>query len=147
MYGNTGFHLKSSDVLHVKVYVAHTHIELYIYIYIYMSTRFAKEDFETHAHAKQLSRILELARKRSIASASFFGAVDFSVKMSMLAVLGIGGTMVADGNLTVGELSSFLMYTLYVGFSFAGMSSFYSGIAIMILHIYIYIYIYIDRYR
>jgi len=88
---------------------------------------FAKEDFETQAHQDKISGILELARKRSLASATFFGTVDFSVKMSMLAVLGYGGQMVADGALTVGELSSFLMYTLYVGFSFAGMSSFYSG--------------------
>jgi ABC-type multidrug transport system fused ATPase/permease subunit len=34
--------------------------------------------------------------------------------------------MVADGLLTSGELTSFLMYTIYVGFSFAGLSSFYS---------------------
>ncbi|OQS05969.1 ATP-binding cassette sub-family B member 10, mitochondrial-like, partial [Thraustotheca clavata] len=89
---------------------------------------FAKEGFETEAHEKEIAGILELARKRSLASSTFFGSVDFSVKMSMLAVLGYGGSMVAENALTVGELSSFLMYTLYVGFSFAGMSSFYSDI-------------------
>ncbi|RLO08086.1 hypothetical protein DYB28_013208 [Aphanomyces astaci] len=35
--------------------------------------------------------------------------------------------MVAQHALSVGELGSFLMYTLYVGVSFAGMSSFYTG--------------------
>ncbi|KAF0694390.1 Aste57867_14730 [Aphanomyces stellatus] len=89
---------------------------------------FAKESFETAAHAEKISGILALAQKRSLASATFFGAVDLSVKMSMLGVLGYGGSMVADGVLTVGELSAFLMYTLYVGMSFAGMSSFYSEI-------------------
>ena len=90
--------------------------------------RFAKEEYETTAHEAKIAGILDLAQKRSLASSTFFGAVDFSVKMSMLAVLGYGGSMVAEEALTVGELSSFLMYTLYVGFSFAGVSSFYSGI-------------------
>ncbi|EQC37148.1 hypothetical protein SDRG_05375 [Saprolegnia diclina VS20] len=89
---------------------------------------FAKEEHETTAHEAKIAGILNLAQKRSLASSTFFGAVDFSVKMSMLAVLGYGGSMVAEEALTVGELSSFLMYTLYVGFSFAGVSSFYSDI-------------------
>ncbi|ETV74110.1 hypothetical protein, variant [Aphanomyces astaci] len=89
---------------------------------------FAKETFETNAHLEKIQGILGLAQKRSMASATFFGAVDLSVKMSMLGVLGYGGTMVAQNALSVGELGSFLMYTLYVGVSFAGMSSFYTEI-------------------
>lgn len=87
---------------------------------------FAKEDHEKRVHQDTIDRVLALARKRSLASATFFGSVDLAVKMSMLGVLGYGGQMVVDGALTSGELTSFLLYTLYVGFSFAGMSSFYS---------------------
>lgn len=89
---------------------------------------FAKEDDEIQMHSAKVDEVLDLARKRSMASALFFGSVDFSVKMSMLGVLGYGGSMVLDGTLTSGELTSFLMYSLYVGFSFAGMSSFYSDL-------------------
>lgn len=87
---------------------------------------FAQENREESVHQSKMDAVLALARKRSLASATFFGGVDLSVKMSMLAVLGYGGQMVSDGLLTSGELTSFLLYTLYVGFSFAGMSSFYS---------------------
>ncbi|KAG7380697.1 Multidrug resistance protein 1 [Phytophthora pseudosyringae] len=87
---------------------------------------FAKEAQEVETHRGKVDEVLALARKRSLASATFFGGVDFGVKMSMLGVLGYGGQMVADGLLTSGELTSFLLYTLYVGFSFAGMSSFYA---------------------
>lgn len=87
---------------------------------------FSKEAHEVANYRKKVDQVLALARKRSLASATFFGGVDFGVKMSMLGVLGYGGQMVADGLLTSGELTSFLLYTLYVGFSFAGLSSFYA---------------------
>lgn len=88
---------------------------------------FAAEETEKDNYRRQIDSVLELAKKRSIAGAGFFGAVDLMVKMSMLSVLGFGGQMVAEGALSVGELTSFLMYTIYVGFSFAGMSTFYTG--------------------
>ncbi|KAE9197305.1 hypothetical protein PF004_g19868 [Phytophthora fragariae] len=87
---------------------------------------FAKEPHEVEAHRGKVDEVLALARKRSLASATFFGGVDFGVKMSTLGVLGYGGQMVMDGLLTSGDLTSFLLYTLYVGFSFAGLSSFYA---------------------
>ncbi|CAI5717206.1 unnamed protein product [Hyaloperonospora brassicae] len=87
---------------------------------------FAKEPHEVQAYGKKVDGALALARKRSLASATFFGGVDFGVKMSMVGVLGYGGQMVVEGSLTSGELTSFLLYTLYVGFSVAGMSSFYA---------------------
>ncbi|RLN66107.1 hypothetical protein BBJ28_00017580, partial [Nothophytophthora sp. Chile5] len=87
---------------------------------------FAKEPYEVANHGRKVDEVLTLARKRSLASATFFGGVDLSVKMSMLGVMGYGGQMVVDGLLTSGELTSFLLYTLYVGLSFAGMSSFYA---------------------
>ncbi|DBA04329.1 TPA: hypothetical protein N0F65_002091 [Lagenidium giganteum] len=61
---------------------------------------FAKEEHEIDQHNKKVDEVLSLARQRSLASATFFGGVDFSVKMSMLAVLGYGGQMVADGIIT-----------------------------------------------
>jgi len=41
-------------------------------------------------------------------------------------VLAIGGQMVASGSITIGDLSSFLLYTIYAGSSISGLSSFYS---------------------
>ncbi|CCI50217.1 unnamed protein product [Albugo candida] len=89
---------------------------------------FAKEHHEIQKYESRLCDALSLSCKRSKASAAFFGGVDLSVKMSTLAVLGYGGHMVANGLLTTGELTSFMMYTIYVGFSFAGLSQFYSNL-------------------
>ena len=44
----------------------------------------------------------------------------------MLMVLAIGGQMVSSGSISIGDLSSFLLYTIYAGSSISGLSSFYS---------------------
>ncbi|KAG8001465.1 ATP-binding cassette sub-family B member 10 [Nibea albiflora] len=49
-----------------------------------------------------------------------------SGNLMILSVLYKGGLMMASQHMTVGELSSFLMYTFWVGISIAGLSSFYS---------------------
>lgn len=46
--------------------------------------------------------------------------------LTILALLYFGGGMVQSGGISIGELSSFLMYTAYAGSSMFGLSSFYS---------------------
>src|SRR5579862_9050944 len=46
--------------------------------------------------------------------------------MTILALLYSGSQMVKSGAISIGELSSFLMYTAYAGSSLVGLSSFYS---------------------
>ena len=46
--------------------------------------------------------------------------------MTILALLYVGGGMVNSGALSIGDLTSFLMYTAYAGSSMFGLSSFYS---------------------
>lgn len=46
--------------------------------------------------------------------------------MTILALLYVGGSMVQSGAISIGELTSFLMYTAYAGSSMFGLSSFYS---------------------
>src|SRR6478672_6155465 len=46
--------------------------------------------------------------------------------MTILSLLYVGGGMVQSGAISIGELTSFLMYTAYAGSSLFGLSSFYS---------------------
>lgn len=64
---------------------------------------------------ERVNVVLGLARKEAIASAIFFGSTGWSGNVTMLALLGYGGTLVSQGDLTVGALSSMLLYTVYVG--------------------------------
>jgi len=45
-----------------------------------------------------------------------------------IAILLVGGSMVMGSEISVGELTSFLLYTGYVGASVGGLTSFYSEI-------------------
>lgn len=44
----------------------------------------------------------------------------------MISVLYYGGTLVADSSITIGALTSFLLYAAYIGVSIGGLTSFYS---------------------
>lgn len=46
--------------------------------------------------------------------------------MTILALLYVGGGLVQSGGISIGDLTSFLMYTAYAGSSLFGLSSFYS---------------------
>eukprot|EP00005_Dracoamoeba_jomungandri_P004206 CAMPEP_0174258762 /NCGR_PEP_ID=MMETSP0439-20130205/7698_1 /TAXON_ID=0 /ORGANISM="Stereomyxa ramosa, Strain Chinc5" /LENGTH=326 /DNA_ID=CAMNT_0015342389 /DNA_START=952 /DNA_END=1932 /DNA_ORIENTATION=- len=46
--------------------------------------------------------------------------------MAMLSILAYGGTLVAEGELTVGLLTSFMLYSIYVGAALSGSAKFYS---------------------
>lgn len=51
-----------------------------------------------------------------------------SCDMAMLAVLYQGSTLVLSGAMSLGDLTSFLLYSIYVGFSFTGISSLYGNL-------------------
>ncbi|EER28786.1 ATP-binding cassette permease mdl1 [Coccidioides posadasii str. Silveira] len=90
------------------------------------SQSFAGERLEVSRYNHQVKRIFELGKKESFISATFFSATGFTGNMTILALLYVGGGMVQSGGITIGELTSFLMYTVYAGSSMFGLSSFYS---------------------
>lgn len=90
------------------------------------SQAFAGEILEVHRYNTQVRKIFELGKKESLISATFFSTTGFMGNMTILALLYIGGGMVSQGTITIGELTSFLMYTAYAGSSLFGLSSFYS---------------------
>ncbi|KDQ50907.1 hypothetical protein JAAARDRAFT_41689 [Jaapia argillacea MUCL 33604] len=77
---------------------------------------------------ERVTNVLTLARKEAIASGVFFGATGWSGNVTLLALLGYGGTLVAKGIISVGDLSSLLLYTVYVGSGLQMLTSFFSSI-------------------
>ncbi|KAM6184901.1 ATP-binding cassette sub-family B member 10, mitochondrial [Rhynchocyon petersi] len=87
---------------------------------------FGKEMMEIQKYTSQVQHVMQLARKEALARAGFFGAVGLSGNLIVLSVLYKGGLLMGTAHMTVGELSSFLMYAFWVGLSIGGLSSFYS---------------------
>lgn len=90
------------------------------------SQAFAGEIQEIGRYNKQVRRIFNLGRKESIIAATFFGSTGWAGNMTILALLIVGGNLVRSGAMTMGDLTSFMMYTVFAGSSLFGVSGFYS---------------------
>ncbi|KAI8983895.1 P-loop containing nucleoside triphosphate hydrolase protein [Pilobolus umbonatus] len=89
---------------------------------------FAKEPVEERRYNNEVQHAFDLAKKEAFASGAFFGGAGLTGNLAVLAVLWYGGHMVMENVITIGELTSFMLYTAYVGTSLGGMTSFYSEI-------------------
>ncbi|KAF2397972.1 ABC multidrug transporter Mdr2 [Trichodelitschia bisporula] len=90
------------------------------------SQAFAGEVQEVARYNKQVRRIFTLGKREALISATFFSSSGFMGNLTILALLYVGSSMVKSGAISIGELTSFLMYTAYAGSSLFGLSGFYS---------------------
>ncbi|GAM82734.1 hypothetical protein ANO11243_007200 [Dothideomycetidae sp. 11243] len=90
------------------------------------SQAFAGEIQEVNRYNKQVRKIFELGKREAYLSAVFFSTSGFMGNITFLSLLWFGGGMVRSGEISVGDLTSFLMYTAYAGSSLFGLSGFYS---------------------
>ncbi|XP_075034876.1 ATP-binding cassette sub-family B member 10, mitochondrial [Mixophyes fleayi] len=87
---------------------------------------FGKELLEMKKYDIKSEHVLDLTNKEASARAGFFGLTGLSGNLIVLAVLYKGGLLTGAAQMTVGELSAFLMYAFWVGISIGGLSSFYA---------------------
>ena len=82
---------------------------------------------------ERVNSVLALIRKEAVATGIFFGSTGWSGNVTLLALLGYGewflssginiaglfpctgGSLVSQGHISVGDLTSLLLYTVYVG--------------------------------
>jgi putative ABC transport system ATP-binding protein len=89
------------------------------------SQAFAGEVEEASRYNRQIKRVYALGKKEAVVAASFYGSTGLMGNLTIIAILYVGGNMVKTGVISIGELSSFLMYTVYAGSSMVGLSGFY----------------------
>nr|CAG4710072.1 unnamed protein product [Naegleria fowleri] len=89
---------------------------------------FSAEKKEVKNYEEKIDHVFKSGRQLGIARGVFYSAVNFGANMSMLAVLALGGFDVINGVLTVGQLTSFLLYSIYVGVSFTNLSQVYGDV-------------------
>ncbi|MFT4980170.1 MAG: ABC transporter fused permease/ATP-binding protein [Myxococcota bacterium] len=86
---------------------------------------FAREVVERARYSGAVQEAFELARRRAALGATFQGVVSFAGYAAIGVVLWYGGVLLISGQMTMGELTSFLLYTFTVAFSVGALSGLY----------------------
>jgi putative ABC transport system ATP-binding protein len=87
---------------------------------------FAGEIQEINRYSTKIRDVFTIGKREAIAAASYFASTGLAGNLTILSLLAIGSQMVASGEMTLGALTSFTMYTGYAGSAAFGISTFYS---------------------
>ena len=87
---------------------------------------FAREPEESARYAGAVWEAFAVSRKRVRAVALFIAAMTLSAFGAVAAVLWFGGRQVMTGDLSIGQLASFVLYTLLVAVSLSALGDLYA---------------------
>ena len=90
---------------------------------------FSREEAETERYSERVWESFQVSRRRIRLMAIFVGIMTMAAFGSVAAVLWFGGRMVMTGELTVGELTSFILYTLTVAMALSALADLWSDFA------------------
>jgi ATP-binding cassette subfamily B protein len=86
---------------------------------------FARETLERSRYDERISESFDLGRRLARTYGLFQGAIGFAGSLAIAVVLWYGGTLVLAGAMSVGVLTSFMLYTLYLAFALASLTQLY----------------------
>lgn len=89
---------------------------------------FAAERAEGKRYTKAVWDAFAVVWRRILTSATFMSVSSFAAFSALAVVLWYGGSLVEQGKMTAGELTSFLIYTLTVAFSLGGISELWADL-------------------
>ena len=75
---------------------------------------FGQELKHQSLYSQAITKSYQMAKRVAIAGGSYTGVVMLAENVSLVLVLWFGGTLVLKGELSIGSLTSFLLYTQYV---------------------------------
>jgi ABC transporter fused permease/ATP-binding protein len=87
---------------------------------------FARESHEALRYEEAIDRSYRLAAKRALAIGGFRGFITFVGYGAVTVVVWFGSQQVISGDLTLGELTAFLLYTAIVAASIGALSGLYA---------------------
>lgn len=89
---------------------------------------FTNEGFEIGRYKSSMSQVVRIALKTAVYRAGFISFIIFALFGGIVGVLWYGATLVQGGELTVGDLISFVLYTTFIGGSIAGLGDLFGQI-------------------
>ncbi|KAJ3573423.1 hypothetical protein NPX13_g4701 [Xylaria arbuscula] len=87
---------------------------------------FAGEAQEVGRYNTQVRKLFNIGKTQALTDARFFALNGWLGNMIVIGLLWHGGSLVRDGVLTLGDLTTFMMYAVYAGTSVIGVTSFLS---------------------
>ena len=89
---------------------------------------FNGETKEAGKFDKNVDDIFDISRNLALASGGNMAFVSLAANGALLTVLWYGGTLVLDGVMSVGDLASFSLYSVFVGGGFTGLTTAYGDL-------------------
>jgi ABC-type multidrug transport system fused ATPase/permease subunit len=89
---------------------------------------FTNELFERHRYKKALDELVAVALKAARYRGVFISFIIFVLFGGIVALLWYGASLVQNGTMESGELLSFVLYTVFIGGSIAGLGDIYGQI-------------------
>jgi ATP-binding cassette subfamily B protein len=89
---------------------------------------FVGEEYESNRYSKGLNKVVKVALKAAGFRGAFISFIIFALFGGIVAVMWYGAALVASGDMSVGDLVSFVLYTTFIGGSIAGLGDIYGQI-------------------
>uniref|UniRef100_UPI00404B8691 ABC transporter ATP-binding protein n=1 Tax=Fulvivirga sp. TaxID=1931237 RepID=UPI00404B8691 len=89
---------------------------------------FTNELFETLRYRKSLDNVIGTALRAAKYRAAFISFIIFVLFGGIVAIMWYGALLVKSGEMTVGDLLSFVLYTTFIGGSIAGLGDLYGQV-------------------
>jgi ABC transporter fused permease/ATP-binding protein len=87
---------------------------------------FVGEAYEVNRYGKGLEKVVRVALSTAKYRGAFISFIIFALFGGIVGVMWYGASLVASGEMSVGELVSFVLYTTFIGGSIAGLGDIYS---------------------
>ncbi len=87
---------------------------------------FANEKFEINRYGGSIAHVVKLALKNAKLRGAFASFIIFGMFGAIVLVIWYGAHLIQSHEITVGSLTSFIMYTMYVGGSMAGFAELFT---------------------
>ena len=89
---------------------------------------FTGEDYESNRYRGRLDRVVNVALKAAGFRGAFISFIIFALFGGIVAVIWYGASLVSAGQMSVGDLVSFVLYTTFIGGSIAGLGDIYGQV-------------------
>lgn len=89
---------------------------------------FANEAYEANRYDRSLKEVVKIALKGATLRGGFASFIIFCLFGAIVAVIWYGSILVADGSITVGSLTTYIIYSMFVGAAMGTFPELYANV-------------------